>query len=118
MLGRRSAASLPALPNSVLSALPDIHPLIRRANHRRAIRNIEGFLEFHEVRKRPDRPETPGRMWIRIEPQLQILVALIVSPDLGEPKEEALFRSEPIDLRLRAFLGDRLLQRRERQLHA
>ena len=57
-------------------------------------------------------------MRVRIDLQFQIFFALIVSPDLREPEEEALLRSEPIDFfRRPAFFGQRLLQRHVSELH-
>src|SRR5205814_8532828 len=76
--------------------LPNIHSLIRRADHRRTIRNLERLLEFHQIGERSDRAETSRRMWIRIHLQLQVFFALIVAPDLGEAEKEALLRCETV----------------------
>jgi len=91
--------------------LPDVHPLVCRPHHRGAIGNIERLLEFHEIREMHDRPESPRRMRVGIQSQLEIFVELIVSPDLGVGEEESLLGGKPIDLWLRSFLRERLLLR-------
>src|SRR5882724_12774702 len=98
--------------------LPNINSLVRGPDHRRALRNIERLLEFVEVRERNERAETSRRMRVRVQPQLQVFIALRVAPNLGVTQKESLFRREPVDLRLRPFLGHCFLERHERALHA
>src|SRR5438477_1690744 len=106
------------VPTNFVLYLPNIYSLIRRPDHRRTIGNIECLLEFHQVRERPDGPEASRRMWIGVEPQFQIFIALIVPPDLREPEKETLLRGEAVDLWLRSFLRELFLQRHVGDLHA
>src|SRR5688572_21725999 len=82
----------------LLDSLPDIHPLVRRPDHWAGGGNVKRLGELLHVRDRSDGAETAGRMRIRFQPQLQIFVALIVSPDLRPTQEETLVRRKPIDL--------------------
>src|SRR3954471_15320754 len=102
--GVRGQRSAPSLPNPPRLKLPDVHPLIFGPHHRGAVRNIECLLELVEVRERSERPELARGMRICVQPQLQILIALGIPPDLRVTEEEPLLGCEPVDLRLGTFL--------------
>ena len=67
-------------------------------DHGRAIGNVEGLLEFHQIREWAIGAVTRGRMRIRVHLQLQIFITLHGAPDLRETEEESLLWGETVDL--------------------
>src|SRR5450755_3486966 len=57
-------------------------------------------------------------MRVRVKPQLQIFIALVVAPDLSETQEEALLRCKPVDLFRSRFFRERFLQRSISQFYS
>ena len=55
-------------------------------------------------------------MWIGVQPQLQVFVALFGFPNCGKGQKETLLRRETIDFFLR-FSGERFLEGGLSQLH-
>src|SRR5215472_6943488 len=104
----------------VESPLPDVHALVRRAHHRRTIRNVKRFLEFRHVRERSVYTKLRWRMRVGGESELLIFVPNLRAPDRGEGQEEALLGGKAVDLFV-AFLWmfvERFLQRGVSELHS